>query len=64
MGTYEFDVEGLTNELMPDIHQSNLPEEIKDAWIEMAMTLNVGKLRETVFEETLDGDIRLDESFE
>ena len=64
MGNYEFDVEGLTNELMPDIHQSNLPKEIKDAWIEMAMTFNVGELKETVFEETLDGDIRLDESFE
>ena len=64
MGNYEFDVEGLTNELMPDIHQLNLPQEIKDAWIEMAMTLNVGELKETVFEETLDGDIRLDESFE
>ena len=28
------------------------------------MTFNVGELKETVFEETLDGDIRLDESFE
>lgn len=54
MGTYEFDVEGLTNELMPDIHQSNLPQEIKDAWVEMAMTFNVGKLQEGDFEGLLN----------
>lgn len=64
MGQYEFDVQGFTNELMPEIHNSNLPKDIKDAWVEMAMTLNVGELKETVFEETLDGDIKLDESFE
>lgn len=64
MGQYEFDIQGFTNETMSEIHNSNLPQEIKDAWIEMAMTFNVGELRETVFEETLDGDIRLDESFE
>lgn len=48
MGQYVFDVKGFTNELMPDIHNSNLPREIKDAWCEFAVTLNVGDLKEHV----------------
>lgn len=42
------DIKDFVNELMPEVHNSNLPQEIKDAWCEFAVTLNVGELKEYV----------------
>lgn len=49
MFEYELDMEGFLNEMMPNIHHNNnIPQEVKDAWIELCVIENVNLLSEEV----------------
>ena len=53
---WDFDFNGWVMATMPSIHKNkNLPQEIKDSWINLAVTLNVEHLHdgeEEYIEET------------
>lgn len=45
---YEMDFNGWVMDMMPNIHTNNyIPQEVKDSWIELALTLNIEQLYES-----------------
>lgn len=46
--SYEMDFNGLIMGMMPNIHTNNyIPQEVKDAWIELALINNIDQLYES-----------------
>ena len=52
MFEYEIDINGMLSEMMPCIHNSELPKEIKDSWIQFSVEQNISELHEQVYNDT------------
>ena len=47
MFDWDFDIEGWVMGMMPNIHKNkNLPQDIRDSWINLAMEINVKHLHD------------------
>ena len=49
---YEIDINGMLSEMMPCIHNSDLPQEIKDSWVQFSVEQNISELHEQVYIDT------------